>query len=69
MKTGAVETIFANKFGTLRRFSEQELVDCDKNNWGCDGGYPTNSLYYAYKNGLVEESIYPYKTIVKTLFL
>ncbi len=68
-KTGAIETIYANKFGSLRRFSEQELVDCDTNNWACDGGYPINSFYYAYKNGLVEEAFYPYKNIVLLIFI
>ena len=64
LKTGAIETIYANKFGSLRRFSEQELVDCDTNNWACDGGYPTNSFYRAYLTGLVEEAYYPYKAKV-----
>jgi C1A family cysteine protease len=43
--------------------SEQQLVDCDTTNWGCDGGWP----HYVFRNlvnsgfGLTTESAYPYK--------
>ncbi len=54
----------ANKNGQLVELSEQNLIDCLKTgeykNWGCNGGYPSNGFYYAYKYGLVESSAAPY---------
>jgi len=62
---GAVETIYANKYGKLIELSNQDLNDCLKSgqykNWGCNGGYPSNGFYYAYSKGLVEESVVPYR--------
>lgn len=39
----------------------QELVSCDKENDGCDGGDRTAATEYVIKNGLVHEECYPYK--------
>lgn len=33
-----VEAIYAQKTGKVVSFSEQQVVDCDKEDWGCDGG-------------------------------
>lgn len=37
---GAIESQYFLKFGKLKKFSEQNLIDCNKNsstgNWGCD---------------------------------
>jgi cathepsin B len=40
--------------------SPQELVSCDKANWGCRGGWEFNALDYVAANGLVREKCYPY---------
>lgn len=40
--------------------SEQQLVDCSKDNSGCNGGLMTRAYVYIAKNGLVNESSYPY---------
>tara|TARA_Y100000389_G_C17468724_1_gene528243 strand:+ start:6190 stop:7284 length:1095 start_codon:yes stop_codon:yes gene_type:complete len=64
--TGALEGAYANKYGNLVSFSEQELVDCDnrKNggkDMGCNGGLMDNAFSWIEKNdGLCTESDYPY---------
>jgi C1A family cysteine protease len=50
--------------GDLLTLSEQQLVACDVENDGCDGGYPFRAMQYvAQIGGLVRESAYPYKGI------
>jgi len=45
----------------LLSFSEQQIVDCDTNDDGCDGGLPYQALEYTAANRLDTESDYPYK--------
>ncbi len=40
--------------------SPQELMSCDKQNSGCNGGLAATALQYVQKNGLVPETCYPY---------
>jgi len=44
-------------------FSEQQIVDCDKNNYGCNGGWPQVALQYLQGSGIESESAYPYKAV------
>ncbi|XP_066259509.1 uncharacterized protein [Euwallacea similis] len=62
--TGNVEGQYAIKHGKLLEFSEQELVDCDKIDQGCDGGL-MDSAYRVIEQlgGLESESDYPYEGI------
>lgn len=60
--TGSLEGAQAIKTGTLKSFSEQELVDCAtaEGNHGCLGGIMEWAFTYVIKNGIVTEDAYPY---------
>jgi C1A family cysteine protease len=59
--TGSLEGIYYLKNGHLESFSEQMLVDCDTNDYGCGGGLMNNAFQWIQDNGGIEkESDYPY---------
>jgi len=64
--TGALEGAYFNKYGSLKSFSEQNLVDCDTlsnggRDHGCNGGLMDNAFSWVKKNGgLAYESDYVY---------
>lgn len=59
--TGSVEGINAIKTGKLVAFSEEELVDCDKTDSGCQGGLMDNAFKWIIQNGGIDtEEDYPY---------
>ncbi|CAK9148129.1 unnamed protein product [Ilex paraguariensis] len=59
--TGAMEGVNALATGDLISLSEQELVDCDPGNYGCDGGYMDIAFEYVLSNGGIDsEADYPY---------
>uniref|UniRef100_A0A1D1YBX8 Cysteine proteinase RD21a n=1 Tax=Anthurium amnicola TaxID=1678845 RepID=A0A1D1YBX8_9ARAE len=59
--TGAMEGINAITTGELISLSEQELVDCDTTNEGCDGGYMDYAFEWVINNGGIDsEANYPY---------
>ncbi|CAD8094711.1 unnamed protein product [Paramecium sonneborni] len=38
----------------------QQLIDCDKNSFGCKGGQNTNAMLYVLQEGLYHSQNYPY---------
>ncbi|SOV25300.1 cysteine proteinase falcipain 1 [Plasmodium sp. DRC-Itaito] len=58
---GNIESVFAKKNKSILSFSEQEVVDCSKDNFGCDGGHPFYSFLYVLENQLCLEDEYKYK--------
>ena len=57
---GSYENWYAINYGELVDFSEQELVDCDNNDNGCNGGLMTNGLTYIKNNGICKYNDYEY---------
>ncbi|XP_010541349.1 PREDICTED: thiol protease aleurain [Tarenaya hassleriana] len=61
--TGALEAAYHQAFGKGISLSEQQLVDCAGafNNFGCNGGLPSQAFeYIKYNGGLDTEETYPY---------
>merc|ERR1712048_908549 len=58
--TGGLEGAWQIASGNLVSLSEQQLVDCDTNCNGCNGGLMDYGFMYAENNPLQRESTYPY---------
>mmetsp|Transcript_32513 Transcript_32513/g.58207 ORF Transcript_32513/g.58207 Transcript_32513/m.58207 type:complete len:478 (-) Transcript_32513:172-1605(-) len=59
--TGSIEGANQIMTGKMISLSEQELVDCDPSDNGCQGGLMDNAFQYIIRNGgLDTESDYPY---------
>merc|ERR1711894_297839 len=57
---GAIESRSAIATGSLPNLAEQQFVDCDKVDSGCQGGLMDNGFKYGEGVGLCTESSYPY---------
>jgi len=54
------------KYGTLATYAEQQLVDCAGafDNYGCNGGLPSQAFEYVHYNGGIEgDATYPYTAV------
>ncbi|GAW82506.1 cysteine proteinase precursor,vivapain-1 [Plasmodium gonderi] len=61
---GNVECMYAKEHNkTILTLSEQEVVDCSKLNFGCDGGHPFYSFIYAIENGICLGDEYKYRAM------
>jgi len=58
--TGALEGAWALSTGNLVSLSEQQFVDCDTTDSGCNGGWMDNAFSFAKKNSICTEGSYPY---------
>jgi len=59
--TGSLEGAWQIAGNKLTSLSEQQFVDCDKVDSGCNGGLMDNGFKFAEKNALCTESSYSYK--------
>merc|ERR1712050_368480 len=59
--TGSLEGAWEIASGKLVSLSEQQFVDCDKQDSGCNGGLMDTAFKYAEKHALCTEGSYPYK--------
>jgi len=59
--TGSLEGAHEIATGKLVSLSEQQFVDCDKVDQGCNGGLMDHAFNYAEANAICTESSYPYK--------
>merc|ERR1712139_549729 len=59
--TGGLEGAWEIASGKLVSLSEQQFVDCDKVDSGCNGGLMDNAFEFAEKNAICTEDSYPYK--------
>ncbi|KAL7631768.1 UNVERIFIED_CONTAM: hypothetical protein RMT77_017949 [Armadillidium vulgare] len=58
---GSLEGQHFRKTGKLVSLSEQNVVDCDRKAYGCDGGFPSYAYeYIAQNDGIDTEESYPY---------
>jgi KDEL-tailed cysteine endopeptidase len=58
--TGALEGLYYLNKKKLLSFSEQQIVDCDTKDSGCNGGLPYQAMQYTAQAGLEAEDDYPY---------
>merc|ERR1711979_168879 len=59
--TGSLEGAWKIAGNPLTSLSEQQFVDCDKVDQGCNGGLMDNAFKFAEKNAICTENSYPYK--------
>merc|ERR1719230_90263 len=56
----AIEHAHWRTTGDLESYSEQQIVSCDTNCYGCQGGLQSYAFQYVESNGLSTEADYPY---------
>lgn len=49
------------QYKTPVKLSTQEILDCDKANYGCNGGYVTRTLNWGKRKGFISDACYSFK--------
>lgn len=57
---GVVQDRICQQSNHTVQLSAQEIINCDKSNYGCEGGYVTRALSWGKRKGFVPEHCYPY---------
>jgi len=65
---GAMEGAHFVKTGELIKLSEQQCLDCVREDWGCRGGFLEHCFDYAEMESMDLESDYPYLAISGSCF-
>ena len=55
-----MESMWLIKTSQAVDLSEQQWVDCDTGNYGCNGGWMNTAFTYAKTNAIASEANYPY---------
>nr|XP_018904725.1 PREDICTED: cathepsin K-like [Bemisia tabaci] len=58
---GAVDIKLSRMAGRIGKVSVQALIDCDSQNYGCNGGNMEGALYFMKNNGVPSAAVYPYR--------
>jgi len=62
--TETIESVWALAGNTIQTLAPQQIVDCDKVDDGCGGGWPYHAYEYIIDaGGMMPESQYPYKGV------
>jgi len=62
--TETIESMWALAGNTIQTLAPQQIVDCDKVDLGCGGGWPYHAYEYIINaGGMMPESDYPYKGV------
>jgi len=59
--TGALEGLYFLNNSKLVSFAEQQIVDCDTDDYGCNGGLMDDAMQYVAEFGIETEDQYPYR--------
>ena len=58
-----IESDVIRTHGSVSPLSVEQIVQCDKTDGGCNGGWPSNALTYVHNAGGIEtEAAYPYSS-------
>jgi len=53
---GNIEGLYYRKYGVLKNFSEQNLIDCSTANYGCNGGFFEKAMAYIKNAGGLQQT-------------
>ena len=60
---GNIEGAYYLKYKNLVDFSEQQIIDCDRSNFGCGGGWPYAAIdWLSHHGGLQTLKTYPFRS-------